>query len=37
MDSRLLKKYYGRQILASLPPAKRGKIKEVRDYLPHEQ
>lgn len=34
MDSRIINKYYGRQILTSLPPAKRGRIKELRDYIP---
>lgn len=33
MDSRIVKKYYGKQILNSLPPARRGKIKEIRNYL----
>lgn len=36
MDSRILKKRYGREILASLPPAKRGKIKEVKNYIPKQ-
>lgn len=35
MDSRIVKKYYGRQILNSLPPAKRGKLKELRDFIPN--
>lgn len=34
MDSRILTKYYGREIIASLPPAKRGKVKELRHYIP---
>lgn len=33
MDSRIIKKSYGKQILASLPPARRGKIKQVPDYV----
>ncbi len=34
MDSRIVKKYYGRQIISSLPPAKRGKLKDIRNYTP---
>ncbi len=34
MDSRILTKRYGREILSSLPPARRGKIKEVKNYVP---
>ncbi len=33
MDSRLVRKRYGKRILSSLPPARRGKLREIPDYV----
>ncbi|OUM84643.1 MAG: hypothetical protein BAA01_05755 [Bacillus thermozeamaize] len=33
MDSRLVRKGYGKRILSSLPPARRGKLKDIPHYV----
>lgn len=36
MDSRIVHKYYGKKIIESLPPARRGKLKEIINYVPKD-